>query len=373
MSRIVISATLAAMALGAVIALMIALSPVAPRAWQPPTAVTDICSTAAAKAVGATVYVDNLAGTPDGLAVGRDHTLYAGLSSGQLIAVRDGKPTVIAVKSGPFAGVVVARNGTVYAVEETGGNLYELAPDHQLEGLLGAHDTRRFGWLNDVAISSNGLIYFTNSSQTWTVDRFYEEALEHAGSGELVEFDPATRRIRVLLNDLDLANGVAVDPSGTFLLVAETTSYRVRRVWLTGPQSGQADIVIDGLPAFPGNIRAAGPGVFWLTFVSARSPLLDALAGRPTLRRLMAWLPAGVRPGPRPYPCVARITLAKDQAKDQAKDEAGDEGFRIEGFRVEGDQALPSFSTAVQDGPSLYLSPAAVGQGLIGKIYIARL
>jgi strictosidine synthase len=312
---------------------------------------------------------------PDGLAVGRDHTLYAGLSSGQLIAVRDGKPTVIAVKNGPFAGV--ATNGTVYAVEETGGNLYALAPDHQLEGLLGALDTRRFAWLNDVATSSNGLVYFTNSSQAWTVDRFYEEALEHHGSGELVEFDPATRGLRILLNDLDLANGVAVDRSGAFLLVAETTSYRVRRVWLTGPRSGQADIVVDGLPGFPGNIRAAAPGVFWLTFVSPRNPLLDALADRPALRRLMAWLPAGVRPGPRPYPCVVRITLAKDQASDQATDQAKDQtsvdDFRVEGFRVEGDPALPSFSTAVQDGSSLYLSPAAIGQGLIGKIFVARL
>src|SRR5688572_31973706 len=53
--------------------------------------------------------------------------------------------------------------------------------------------------------------------------------LEHQPNGRLMAMDPKTLKPRTLLRGIYFANGVAVSPDQSFVLVAETGRYRIRR------------------------------------------------------------------------------------------------------------------------------------------------
>ena len=91
----------------------------------------------------------------------------------------------------------------------------------------------------------------------------------------LLALSPQAQKPRTLLEDLYFANGVAVSPDQSFVLVAETGKYRIRRVWLKEPKMGQEDIFIDNLPGFPDGISSIGRDNFWLALVTPRQALFD--------------------------------------------------------------------------------------------------
>ena len=149
-----------------------------------------------------------------------------------------------------------------------------------------------FGFADDVAVASNGKVYFSDASTRYGPGEMVYEALEARPYGRLLEYDPITDQTRVLLDSLYFANGVAVAPDDSYVLVAETFRYRVQRLWLTGPQAGQAEIFADNLPGFPDGVSATDRGTFWVALYDLRSQLLDRFVHpRPWLKRLLAKMP----------------------------------------------------------------------------------
>jgi sugar lactone lactonase YvrE len=149
---------------------------------------------------------------------------------------------------------------------------------------------------NNAAVSPDGTVYFTDSSQRFGLEHYRADLLEHSGTGRLLRRDPGGE-VEVLLDGLQFANGVALDPSGDWLAVAETAAYRLLRVWLRGARAGHHETLVDALPGFPDNISTGSDGLIWIAIPSPRNPLLDLLLPRPpALRRLVWALPDAVQP-----------------------------------------------------------------------------
>ena len=55
------------------------------------------------------------------------------------------------------------------------------------------------------------------------------QVIETNNHGKLLSFNPVTKETKVLLNNLYLANGVAVSACGTFLLVVEMSVCQIRK------------------------------------------------------------------------------------------------------------------------------------------------
>src|SRR5262249_32200086 len=110
-----------------------------------------------------------------------------------------------------------------------------------------------------------------------------------------------------LLGDLYFANGVAVSPDQSFVLVVDTGAYRVKRYWLAGPKQGQSDIFIDNLPGFPDGISSNGRDTFWLSLVNPRDSTLDALLPHPFLRKVVLRLPSFLQPAIKRYAFVLAL------------------------------------------------------------------
>jgi sugar lactone lactonase YvrE len=104
---------------------------------------------------------------------------------------------------------------------------------------------------NDLDVAADGTIYFTDASSKFSLTELRADLLEHQPNGRLLSYDPTTKQTRVLLRNLYFANGVAVSPDQSFVLINDTGTYSVRRYWLKGEKAGQSDVFIDNLPGFP--------------------------------------------------------------------------------------------------------------------------
>jgi hypothetical protein len=120
--------------------------------------------------------------------------------------------------------------------------------------------------------------------------------MEHGGHGRLLVYDPATGVAKTLLDGLNFANGVAVSHDQNFVLVNDMGEYRVIRCWIAGPKKGTSEILIGSLPSFPDNISTGHEGRFWVAFVSPRNPLMDKLADKPFMRKVIWRMPNFMRP-----------------------------------------------------------------------------
>ena len=133
------------------------------------------------------------------------------------------------------------------------------------------------------------------------------DIIEHNPNGRLLVYDPETQNTKILLKDLYFANGVAVSSDRSFLLVVETSYYRVRKYWLSGDKKGTSEIIIDNLPGFPDGISSNGKGIFWIAIPFPRDPFLDRFADRPFIRKIFVRLPDFLRLKPQNYGFVLGI------------------------------------------------------------------
>ena len=127
-----------------------------------------------------------------------------------------------------------------------------------------------------------------------------DESTEAAASSS----DISTGECAVVLDGLVFANGIAVSPDDTYVLVNETMRYRIQRVYVRGPRAGDVEVFIDNLPGFPDGISTGPDGTFWLALYAPRNALLDFAGPKPWLRKLIYRIPTAMQPKPRRHPFV---------------------------------------------------------------------
>ncbi|WP_406205342.1 SMP-30/gluconolactonase/LRE family protein [Streptomyces decoyicus] len=142
---------------------------------------------------------------------------------------------------------------------------------------------------SNVTAAADGTLYFTVSSRRYGLDEWLGDFLEHTGTGQLLRLRPDATTPEVLLDGLQFANGVALGPDESFLVVAETGARRLRRYRLTGPRAGTADIWAGDLPGYPDNISRGPDGAFWVALAAPRAAGVELLHGMPRAFRRMSW------------------------------------------------------------------------------------
>lgn len=141
---------------------------------------------------------------------------------------------------------------------------------------------------NNAAVAADGTVYFTDSTSRFDLDHWKADLFEHSGTGRLLRRTP-DGEVDVLLSGLQFANGVALAPDESWVVVASSGSYRLDRVELP---SGSHSTLIESLPAFPDNIATGSDGLVWIAMASPRIAALD-LAHRlhPAVRKAVWALP----------------------------------------------------------------------------------
>ncbi len=234
--------------------------------------------------------------------------LYTGFERGPIVRLplAGGEPEVFVDTGGRPLGMTFDAAGNLIVADAFRG-LLSVAPDRTITSLATQADGVPFGFADDLDIAPDGTIYMSDASTKFGFGSDVLDIVEHAGNGRLVAYDPSDGSTRVVLAGLQFANGVTVAPDGSYVLVAETASYRIQRVWLAGERAGTSEPFIDNLPGFPDNINLTGRGTVWVALPGVRSPQLDAMAPRPFLRKVTVRLPAFVQPIPPRYGLVVEV------------------------------------------------------------------
>ena len=276
--------------------------PINPAAWTTPTApeLTGVHAQNNELAKIERLHIDGFA--PEDVAFDKDDRIYCGAEDGRIFRFQpDGtKPEVFAQTKGRPLGLIFDHDGNLIVADALIG-LMSIAPDGKSTVLATQAGGVPFRCTNDLDVAADGMIYFTDASYKFRLTQLKEDVLEHQPNGRFLAYDPRTKQTRVLLNDLYFANGVAVSPDQTFVLVNDTSNYRVRRYWLKGEKAGQSDIFIDNLPGFPDGVSSNGRDTFWVALVNRRDAGLDFLLPHPFLRKIVWRLPSFLQPNIKRY------------------------------------------------------------------------
>ena len=337
--------------------LLFAPVPIMPAAWTPPPAPTLTGQYEQNSRLSPVQRLNLGQGhAPEDVALDAEGRIYAGLADGQIVQLQaDGtQPRVFADTHGRPLGLVFDRDGNLLVADALKG-LLSVNKAGEVKLLADEADGAKFGCLNDLDIAADGTIYFTEASNKFPMSQHVSDLLEHQPNGRLLAWDPKTQKARTLLPGLYFANGVAVSPDQSFVLVAETGMYRVQRVWLTGPKQGQADVFIDNLPGFPDGISANGKDKFWLALVTPRQALLDKLLPHPFLRQVVVRLPKSLQPAPQRYSFVVALDT---------------QGRVIDNLQNGAPDCYSQIANVVEHNGALYFG--SIGEDTVGRFALRR-
>ena len=224
---------------------------------------------------------------PEAVAFDRQGRLYTSLSGGDIIRFdAAGNKQKLTNTGGRPLGLKFDGKGNLIIADAAKG-LLAMNPNGDIKTLVTDYQGVRMKFVDDLAIASDGKIYFSDASARYGYGHDLMEVFERRPSGRLFVYDPENGRLSLLLDNLYFANGVALSAAEDFVLVNETYEHRVMRYWLRGPKQGTADVFVDNMPAYLDNITNAADGGFWLAGVAARTDDLDALVSQPFMRKVI--------------------------------------------------------------------------------------
>jgi sugar lactone lactonase YvrE len=255
---------------------------ISPQVWRPPTAPTARPDPLPAL----TIVQVNGFGAEDVL-VDKGH-VFTGVEDGRILRLTPGgrRLDTVADTGGRPLGLELYPDGRLLVCDSKRGLLLVDRQSGDIEVLVPRGPDLRV--CNNAAVAADGTVYFTDSTSRFDLDHWKADLLEHSGTGRLLRRTP-DGQVDVLLSGLQFANGVALAPDESWVVVASTGSYRLDRVDLP---SGKQTTLVDALPAFPDNIATGSDGLVWVAMASPRIAALD-LAHRlhPAIRKAVWALP----------------------------------------------------------------------------------
>jgi gluconolactonase len=205
-------------------------------------------------------------GFTEGPAVTGDGRLYVtSIQAGTVVEARDGAVIATHTIGGGPSGTAVAADGTVYVVQcsglfgapsDTPAGLYAIA-----QGDVTPVETRRLRAPNDICFGPDGSLYFT--------DPMADPTLNGPVEAPVYAYEPTSGKLRAVADGLLFPNGLAFEPDGESLLVAESCTGRVHRFPWSDGKLGPSIVVCEITDGPPDGIAVDTDGNIWVAVPDA--------------------------------------------------------------------------------------------------------
>ena len=280
--------------------------PIEPVAWAAPASTGYTGPHATNQKLAKLQHIDLKGETgPEHVAIGPDGKLYTAVEGGKILRMNpDGSgQEVFAKTEGRVLGFDFDAAGNFIGADAYLG-LVSIAKDGKVTLLADKVDGDPIRFADAVAVARNGRIYFTDASTRFgprehggIIEASTLELIEMAASGRVLEYDPATKKTRVIAKGFSFANGIALSEDQQSLFVADTGKFRIMKVAVQG--NAPAQVFLDNLPGYPDNLMRGQGGKIWAGLVKPRNADADQLAGKPFMRKVIMRLPRALWPIPK--------------------------------------------------------------------------
>lgn len=203
--------------------------------------------------------------------------LFSDIPANRIYRWRSGAtPVVFREPSGKSNGLAWDREGCLLACEHGRRRVSRTLPDSTQVALAESYRGRRLNSPNDLAVRSDGSVYFSDPPYGLTAE-FGEVGEPEQPLNGLYRVPPGGGEPELLAEDFDRPNGLAFSPDEQRVYVADTPRYQVRvfRVAVDGSLSGgevfaqfhaeQGNGRPDGMKVdAEGNLYTTGPGGLWV-------------------------------------------------------------------------------------------------------------
>ncbi|MBB4889695.1 sugar lactone lactonase YvrE [Streptomyces netropsis] len=238
---------------------------------------------------------------PEHLALDASGNLLTGVADGRILRVdaTTGRVEEVARTRGRPLGMHLLPDGRLLVCDAYDGLLRVDPATGTVETVLTAAAGEPLNLCSNVTVTRDGTVFVSDSSRRFPLHHWKGDILEHSGTGRVIRWVPGSAA-EVVVDGLQFANGLCLAPDESFLVMAESGAYRLRRLWLTGDRAGATDLFADRLPGFPDNLTTSRDGLVWVALAGPRNALLDSLhRHHPALRRALWALPGALLPDPR--------------------------------------------------------------------------
>lgn len=222
---------------------------------------------------------------PEDIAVLPDGCLICGLADGRIISVNalTGEHELIVQIKGRPLGIEVKDAQHIIVCDGQRGQLLEInILKGKVKTLLKRVRGRKIKLCNNAAIARDGRIFFSQSSAHYAVQQWQMDLIQHAATGALHCLYP-DGRVETLLTNLAFANGVALLPDESSVLVAETGRNQIIEFNLHTRKS----LCFTTLPGVPDNMSTGESGIIWVAIPSKADWRLDTLKKLPYATRFV--------------------------------------------------------------------------------------
>ncbi len=278
--------------------------PINPGTWTPPKAPSfeegDFKSNTKLTAIQH--LFDGQCVKPEDIALDSLGRIYTGYEDGRIMrfdGMNDDEGTEIANTGGRPLGLRFDSTGYLYVADCSKG-LLKVSMDGEITTLTDSYNGQKFKFADDLDVAADGTVYFSEASTRFGIEDFILDFMEHQPNGMLMAYNPADKSTTIALDKLYFANGVALSPDESYVLVNESAKYRIKKLWLKGEKKGQSEIFMENLPGVPDGI-IYGDGLFWIVFASPRQQDVDDLLSQPFMRKVVVRLPPSLLPAPVHY------------------------------------------------------------------------
>lgn len=239
------------------------------------------------------------------------HKALNDFSDGKILKINpDGKIEIFYDAGSWVAGLHFDKQGNLIALSHKQG-LISINPEKKVTVLANKDNKgRNFLIPNGLDIDSKQNMYFTNTSSEspYTIKYGRKLILEMKYNGGLYQYNPTTKEVITLIDGTYFGNGVVVSKDESFLLMVETTKYRILKYWLKGENTGKTEVFMDNLPGFPNGVSIREDGTFWLGFTTKRNDALDKIHPKPQMKKFVYGLPNWLQPKEDKFGMVMHIS-----------------------------------------------------------------
>jgi streptogramin lyase len=235
---------------------------------------------------------------------------------------------VVADTGGRPLGLAVARDGRLLICDSYHGLLRYDPATGAIETLVPEVAGRKLTFCSNVVESSDGTIFFTESTSRFYYEYYKGSVIEGRPSGSLFRRDP-DGTVSELADGLYFANGVTLTADESALVFAESAGCRLSKYWLTGERAGTITPLVTALPGYPDNISTGLDGRIWVALVSDRNRLNEWLGPRAPIIRSLMWqlLPYSWLPNPKSTVWVAAFDPDDGHVVSQLRTQHADFGL----------------------------------------------